>query len=103
MFEDADDLAGFFNEDDFGLAARYRVAGAGLGKPVTLVASRGDRGGDIGGFEVSSREGIFLVRKSEVAAPAAGDTFTIGAVVHRVQGEPRLDAEQVIWTIEAPG
>lgn len=102
MFEDAEDIAGFFDtEDGFALSATYRVGGAGGGTVIPVLPSRPDRGVSLFGQETVSSTGGFVIRVSDVAAPAAGDTLEISGVTYTVQGEPVRDETRVLWSVEA--
>jgi len=43
---------------------------------------------------------VFDVRQREVPAPVAGDVIVHDGDSFVVQGEPRLDAERLVWTID---
>ena len=103
MFEDVEDLAGFFDtEDGFALSATYRAGGAGGSTRITVLPSRPDRGVSLFGQEVVSATGGFLIRVSDVAAPAAGDTIEVGGTTYyTVQGEPLRHETRALWTVEA--
>lgn len=102
MVEDDDDLAGFFDPDEFGVAAIYRAGGAGGGVPVVLLPSRPDRAVALFGSTGLVATSVFLARVSEIPAPAAGDTLEIGGVLHAITGDPVRDDGRGLWTIEAP-
>ena len=102
MFEDTEDLAGFFDtEDGFALSATYRAGGAGGGTVIPVLPSRPDRGVSLFGQETVSATGGFLIRVSDVAAPAAGDTIEVDGKTYTVQGEPLRDKPRALWTVEA--
>jgi hypothetical protein len=100
--EDADDLAVFFDADDFAISAVYRVGGVGGGVAIPVLASRADRLLSMYSESAVTDAAVFLLRVSDVAAPAAGDTITVGGVTHTVQGVPKRDGSRSIWTVEAP-
>ncbi|QQA43952.1 hypothetical protein [Pelagovum pacificum] len=58
----------------------------------------------IGRGRVSVAGVTFLVRKSEVASPRAGDVITAAGEQRTVDGSPELDPKGLIWTIDTrPG
>ncbi len=102
MFEDADDIAGFFDtEDGFALPATYRVGGVGGGMVVHVLSFRPDRGVALFGQKTVSETGEFLIRVCDVALPTAGDTIEAIGTIYTVQGEPLCNETRTLWTIEA--
>ena len=102
MFEDADDIAGFFDtEDGFALSATYRAGGAGSGTVIPMLPFRPDRGVSLFGQETVSATGGFLIRVFDVAAPAAGDTIEVDGTTYTVQGAPLRDETRALWSVEA--
>jgi hypothetical protein len=102
MFEDAEDLAGFFDPDDgFAVMAIYRDGGTGVGVSVAIVPSRPDETVSIFGQDTSSRRNRFLIKKADVANIKSGDTLEIGGDVLTVQGVPSLDGTGKILSVEA--
>lgn len=100
----ASDVAAMFDtQQGFAKSAAYRVAGADPATTVAVLLSRPDDQAAVFGRQVATDGGDLLVQVAEVATPAAGDTFTVGAVVYTVQGVPRLDGERVLWTVEVRG
>ncbi len=102
MVEDAEDIAAFFDADDgFARVAIYRVGGEGDGAAIPVLLSRPDRSVSLFGQETLSEGGGFLIRVSDVASPAAGDTLEVEGAVYTVQGAPARYDEQVLWRVEA--
>ena len=84
----------------FGVAATYRAGGTGTPTAITIVRDQGTT--DATGFGVAVRaDGQRIhVRVSDLPNLAKGDTFTIGAELLTVQGEPAKDAQASMWTAE---
>ncbi|MDJ0685395.1 MAG: hypothetical protein QNJ84_11890 [Alphaproteobacteria bacterium] len=102
MVEDAEDIAAFFDvEDGFARSALYRPGGVGDGFVIPVLPSRPDRTATLFGQETLSDTGAFLIRVSDAAAPAAGDTLEVDGTVFTIQGEPARDEEQAVWRIKA--
>ena len=90
-----------FADPNLGCGAIYRAGGADPGMPTRLILRRPDRVGEFGETRIAAETLMIDVRVSEVAAPAAGDTFEIGDAVYVIQGEPIRDAECLVWSVEA--
>ncbi|CUW39678.1 conserved protein of unknown function [Magnetospirillum sp. XM-1] len=99
--EDADDLAAFFDTDDFALSAVYRVGGTGAGVAIAVLPARADRSVSLFGQDSVTDAAVFKVRVAEVQAPAEGDTITVDGTLYTVQGVPKRDDSRAIWTVEA--
>lgn len=56
---------------------------------------------DIAGFDtrIAAQGAMFDVRVSDVHRPRAGERLDIGTAFFLVQGEPQLDDEGLIWTL----
>ena len=81
--------------------ALYRPGDAGPGVPVRVVLSRPDRVDTYGETRIAAATASLEVRRGEVAAPTAGDSFEVDGERLLVQGEPLLaDAERLLWTVE---
>lgn len=91
-----------FANPHFGFDAVYTSLGYGQGVAVRVirVSPQDVVTGLVPGLEVVSSPNLFDVRQSDVAAPAEGDTLSIGADSFVVQGAPRLDASRSVWHLE---
>ncbi len=89
-----------FNDPNIARTVLYRPGGIGDGVPVRVIARRPDRSIEFGEIAVHAATCLFDVRVAEVAAPAAGDTITLGGEAFVVQGEPMRDSERLIWTLD---
>ena len=81
--------------------ALYRPGDTGPGVLVRVVLGRPDRIGSFGETRIVGGTATLEVRRSEVAAPADGDSFVVDGERLLVQGEPLADAERLVWTVEA--
>jgi len=89
-----------FADPNLGRDAVYRVGGADPDTPIRIIMRRPDAIGTFGETRIVAETVVIDVRVSEVAAPAEGDTFTIGGETFVVQGEPVRDAERLVWILE---
>ncbi|OKH89216.1 hypothetical protein [Thalassospira sp. TSL5-1] len=101
MFEDAEDIAGFFDSDDgFAVIAIYREGGTGDGVPLAVIPSRPDETVSIFDRKTSSRRNRFLIPKANVPNLKAGDTLEINGEILTVQGVPSLDQTGSLFSVE---
>lgn len=93
------DLAAFFNPDEFGVAATYTPPGGGAATACTVLLDEADRDRPEFAGRPHMAGRIVTVLRSELAAPARGGRFTIGAAVYSIVGEPSLEQPAgTIWT-----
>lgn len=69
------------------------------GRPVRALVRRPDRDVEFSDITVHTSSAVFEIRRREVPAPQAGDVIIHDGDSFVVQGEPRLDAERLVWTI----
>lgn len=83
----------------FGVAADWRAGGAGAATSCTVIRERPSV--DAAGFGTAMRADaqVVSVRKTEIAAVAKNDTFTIGAEVLTVRSV-RQDSQSLMWIAE---
>lgn len=90
-----------FADPHMAVAAEYRSGGADPAVSVRVIKRSPDA---IAEFNVGRfvTDAIFLdVRVGDVSALEQHDTFTIAGEVFEVLGEPRRDAERLVWQAEA--
>lgn len=97
--ETDDDLATFFDPDEHGVAAVYKVGGSGAGSSVNLIRNQPDVVTGFGETRIRSETTTFQGRVSDMPSLAKGDTLTIGAAVFKVQDRER-DVSGRVWTID---
>ena len=91
-FADAfDDL---FADPNIAVSVTYQ------GSPVRALVRRPDRDIEFSDITVQTSTAVFEIRRREVPAPQAGDVIVHDGDSFVVQGEPRLDAERLVWTID---
>jgi len=90
-----------FGDPNIARDALYRPGGVGEGVPVRVITSRPDKVESFGETRLASSSMTLDLRKSEVAAPAEGDTIELDGEDFFVQGTPLLDGEGLVWTLEA--
>jgi hypothetical protein len=82
-----------------GRAASYTPPG-GAAVACVVIYDAGDREAASTFGRPFMRTGIIRVRKSELATPAKGGVFTVGAETLTVQSDPRSDdAERLVWVM----
>ena len=90
-FADAfDDL---FADPNMGVTVSYQ------GRPVHALVRRPDREVEFSDITVHTSTAVFEIRRREVTEPQAGHIIVHDGDSFVVQGEPRLDAERLVWTI----
>jgi hypothetical protein len=77
--------------EHLGAAAAYAPPGGGAAVPCIVIDDRAER--ELTGFNGRPlmQANILLVRKSEIAAPAAGGVFVVDGASFTVVGDPRSD------------
>jgi hypothetical protein len=90
-----------FADANMAADATWRVGGDPPGVPCRVILTRPDLTQSFGDARITSETTMLDVRVSEIAAPAAGDTVTIGTEVLVIQGEPQRDRERLAWKCEA--
>lgn len=95
--ESADDLAAFFNPEEFGEAIAYNGVGG-----CSAIWIRPSEAIPFGDTQVIADTNIFCLPASTIAAPAAGEVFTIvrTGAEFAVMGEPRRSRDGSLWMIE---
>jgi hypothetical protein len=70
------------------------------GRPVRALVRRPDRDVEFADITVQTSTAVFEVRRRDVPEPQAGNIIVHDGDSFVVQGEPRLDAERLIWTLD---
>ena len=86
--------------DDLFADPNMAVAVTCQGSPVRALVRRPDRDIEFSDITVQTSTAVFEIRRREVPAPQAGDVIVHDGDSFVVQGEPRLDAERLVWTID---
>ena len=95
--ETAADLAAFFNTGEFASEAQYYAPAGGAPTPCAIiVGGRGDFPEFTG--QIPMKGVMVLVRLSEIAAPARGGRFVVGAKSYAIAGDPVLEEPgRALW------
>ena len=70
------------------------------GRPVRALVRQPDRDIEFSDITVQTSTAVFEIRRQEVPAPQAGDIIIHDGDSFVVQGEPRLDGERLVWTLD---
>lgn len=90
-----------FADPNMAADAVWRPCSGGVGTACRVILARPDTQNGFGQAQIVSETISIDVRVSEIAAPDAGDRFTLGTEVFFVQGAPRRDMERLVWQCEA--
>ena len=88
-----------FSDANFGRDAVY-TPGGGAPILVRVVARRADAITDFGDARLWSETTRIDLRVAEVANPRPGDRIEIDGDAFLIQGEPVLDRERLVWTVD---
>jgi hypothetical protein len=88
-----------FADPNIAKTATYRAGGNGDGISVRVIARQPDRDIEFGDISIHTATTVFEIMVSEVLTPAEDDTITMGGEIFIIQGEPKRDAERLVWTI----
>ena len=74
------------------------------GRSIRALVRRPDRDIEFSDITVQTGTALFEIRRRDIPEPQAGDIIHHDGDSFVVQGEPRLDAERLIWTLDTrPG
>ena len=90
----ADALDDLFADPNLAVTVTYQ------GRSIRALVRRPDRDIEFSDITVQTSTAVFEIRRREVPAPQAGDVIVHDGDSFVVQGEPRLDAERLIWTLD---
>ena len=88
-----------FADPNIAKTATYRAGGNGDGISVRVIARQPDRDIEFGDISIHTATTIFEITASAVPTPAEGDTITLSSEAFIIQGEPKRDAERLIWRL----
>ena len=92
-----DDL---FADPNIARAAVWRAGGVGGGIPVRVVTRRPDKVVGFGDSRAILPTMLVEMRRSEVSAPASGDTVEIEGTTFEIIAAPTLDSLRLVWRCE---
>jgi hypothetical protein len=89
-----------FADPNIARDAIWRAGGAGAGISVKVVTRRPDQVVGFGDSRAVLPTMLIDVRRSEVSAPATGDTVEIESEMFDVIATPTIDSLRLVWTCE---
>jgi hypothetical protein len=89
-----------FADPNIAKPATYRVGGIGDGISVRVITRQPDQEIEFGDISIHTATTIFEIMVSAVPTPAEGDTITMDDETFVIQGEPKRDAERLIWRLD---
>jgi len=90
----ADAVDDLFADPNLAVTVSYQ------GRSIRALVRRPDRDIEFSDITVHTGTALFEIRRREVPAPQAGDVIIHDGDSFVVQGEPRLDAERLIWNLD---
>ena len=90
-----------FADPNIARDARWRAGGEGAGVVVRVITKRPDQAANFGDSRVMLPTMLVDVRRSQVAAPASGDTVEMDSEIFEVIATPVIDSLRLVWTCEA--
>lgn len=98
--ETADDLAEFFDPDEFGTAVSYLPAGGPAVIPAAALWDHSDVDVAFARGHVITERNRFTFLVTSIPKPAVGDFITVvaSATVYVVRSEPMLNGDGTMWT-----
>ena len=88
-----------FADANMAVAALWFAGGTGPGVAVRVIRKSPDEITPFGAARILSETTLLDARVTDLPTPAAGDLIRIGFEDLLVQGEPKLDRERLIWTL----
>ena len=88
-----------FADANMAVDAIWFAGGTGPAVAVRVIRKSPDEVTPFGAGRILSETTQLDARVADMPAPAAGDLIRIGAEDFILQGEPKLDRERLIWTL----
>ena len=88
-----------FADANMAVDALWFVGGTGPGVAVRVIRKSPDEITPFGAGRILSETTMLDARVADMPTPASGDLIRIGAEDLVVQGEPKLDRERLIWSL----
>lgn len=88
-----------FADANMAVDALWLAGGTGPGVSVRVIRKSPDEVTPFGAGRILSETTQLDVRVADMATPAPGDLIQIGTETFTLQGEPKLDRERLIWTL----
>ena len=88
-----------FADPNMAVAALWFAGGTGPGVTVRVIRKSPDEITPFGAARILSDTTVLEARVVDMPTPAPGDLIRIGLEDFLIQGEPKLDRERLIWTL----
>ena len=88
-----------FADANMAVDAMWFAGGTGPGVAVRVIRKSPDEITPFGAGRILSDTTLLDARVADMPTPAPGDLIRIGLEDFLLQGEPRLDRERLIWTL----
>ena len=88
-----------FTDPNMAVDAIWFAGGTGPGVTVRVIRKSPDEITPLGAGHILSDTTLLEARIADLPTPAPGDLIRIGAEEFLLQGEPKLDRERLIWTL----
>ena len=88
-----------FADANMAMDATWFAGGTGTGIAVRVIRKSPDEITPFGAARVLSETTMLDARVADLPTPASGDLIRIGLEDFILQGEPKLDCERLIWTL----
>jgi hypothetical protein len=88
-----------FADANMAVDAIWVAGGTGPAVAVRVIRKSPDEITSFGAGRLLSETTLLEARAAEMPTPAPGDLMQIGAETFTLQGEPKLDRERLIWTL----
>ena len=88
-----------FADANMAVDAIWFAGGTGPGFAIRVIRKSPDEVTPFGAARILSETTMLDARVADMPTPAAGDLIRIGPEDFILQGEPKLDRERLIWTL----
>ena len=88
-----------FADANMAVDAIWFAGGTGPGVSIRVIRKSPDEITPFGAGRILSETTLLEARLADLPTPAAGDLIRIGLEDFILQGEPKLDRERLIWTL----
>ena len=88
-----------FADANMAVDAIWFAGGTGPGVSIRVIRKSPDEITPFGAGRILSETTLLEARVADLPTPAAGDLIRIGVEDFMLQGEPKLDRERRIWTL----
>ena len=93
-------MTAIFADRNMAVDALWLSGGVGPGVAVRVIRKSPDEITPFGAGRILSETTRLDARVADMPTPAPGDLINIGLESFIIQGEPKLDRERLIWTLD---